>query len=129
MLWAIYGAFALFALFTNTDATTFQFNGPLGAIKALVWIALLAFLAFSIHCSLRENFFRSAKSLISLYWGRQVTLDLYLGLLITLLLVYLNEGLLAVLIWLIPTLLFANLVTLLYLAIHFDAIVGKFLGT
>ena len=35
----------------------------------------------------------------------------------------------AVLIWIIPILIFANLITLLYLAINFDSIVARFIGS
>jgi len=58
-----------------------------------------------------------------------VSADLYLGLCLTLFVAYLNEGsVLVVLLWLLPTLFFANLATLLYFAVHYDAIVARFLA-
>jgi hypothetical protein len=42
--------------------------------------------------------------------------------------VYLHEGPLALLLWLVPTLLFGNLSILLYFAIHFDGLVARFPG-
>ena len=128
VLWGLYGAFALFAIFTNLQENTFRFGGPLGGVKALVWIALLAFLCYSVYCSLQENFFRSLKSIAALHWGRQIGTDLYLGLCIGLLIIFLNEGLAIALLWLIPILIYANLVTLLYIALNFDSIVTKLLG-
>lgn len=128
VLWGLYAAFAAFALSTNADETTFEFGGPLGGIKALTWLALLAFIAYSVFSTFRENFFRSVRSITALYWGRQIGADLYLGLYIALLIIFLNEGLAVALLWLAPTLIYANLVILLYVAIHFDSLVTKLAG-
>ena len=94
----------------------------------MVWLALLVFLGYSIYCSFQENFFRSVKSIVALYWGRQISADLYLGLFISLLIIFLNDGVLVVLIWLVPALIYANLAVLLYFAINFDSIATKLLG-
>ncbi|MDJ0759308.1 MAG: hypothetical protein QNJ19_07910 [Woeseiaceae bacterium] len=128
ILWGLYFAFALFALITNTRETTFQFSGTLGGVKAIVWLALIAFLAYSVYCSYRENFFRSVRSIATMHWGRQIGTDLYLGLFIAIFIIFLNDGALVALIWLVPILIYANLVVLLYLALNFDSIVTKLLG-
>ena len=128
VLWGLYGAFAVFAVSTNLQGSTFQFGGTLGAVKAMVWLALLIFLGFSVYCSYRENFFRSLRSIAALHWGRQIGVDLYLGLFVGLLIIFLNEGVVVALIWLVPTLIYANLVILLYVAINFDSIVAKLLS-
>ena len=128
ILWGLYGAFVLFALFANMQETTFQFSGPLGGIKAIVWLALFAFLGYSVYCSFQENFFRSVRSIATLLWGRQIGADLYLGLFVALFIIFLNEGALVALIWLVPILIYANLVVLLYFAINFESIVTKLLG-
>ena len=128
LLWGLYVAFALYALIANFQDTTFQFSGTLGGMKAIVWLALIGFLAYSVFCSFRENFFRSVRSIATLHWGRQIGADLYLGLAIAIFIIFLNEGALIALIWLVPILIYANLVVLLYLAINFDSIVTKLLG-
>ena len=128
VLWGLYGAFALFALSANMQETTFQFSGPLGGIKAIVWLALFVFLGYSIYCSFTENFFRSVRSITTLLWGRQISADLYLGLFVALFIIFLNEGASVALLWLVPILVYANLVVLLYLAINFESIVAKLLG-
>ena len=128
VLWGLYGAFAVFAVTTNMQESTFQFGGPLGGIKAIVWLALIAFIAYSVYCTATENFFRSVRSIATMHWGRQIGVDLYLGLFIALFIIFLNEGALVALIWLIPILFYANLVVLLYLALNFDSIVTKLLG-
>ncbi len=128
VLWGLYGSFALSAVAMNMQETTFQFNGPLGGLKAIVWLALFAFLGYSVYCSFKENFFRSLKSIAALHWGRQIGADLYLGLFIAFFIIFLNEGVLVAAIWLVPILIYANLVVLLYLALNFDSIVMKLLG-
>lgn len=128
VLWALYAAFAAFALYSNVDENTFQFSGPLGGFKAVVWLTLLVFLGYSVYCSFQENFFRSLRSIATMYWGRQIGTDLYLGLLLALFIIYLNDGALIALLWLVPILIYANLVVLLYFAINFESIVTKLLA-
>lgn len=127
-LWCIYALFVVSALFLNWHENPFKFDTPLGAIKLSVWLVLAGFLAYSIYCTSREDLFRSIRSILSLYWGRQIGADLYIGLSLGLLIIYLNEGALAVLLWLFPIVAFANLAVLLYFAIHFDSIVMKLLS-
>ncbi len=63
-----------------------------------------------------------------MHWGRQISADLYLGLFIALIIIFLNDGALVTLLWLVPILISANLAVLLYLALNFDTIVSKLLG-
>ena len=128
VLWGLYGAFALFAVAANMQETTFQFSGSLGGLKAIIWLALFVFIGYSVYCTFHENFFRSVRSIAALHWGRQIGADLYLGLFVSLLIIFLNEGALVAVIWLVPILIYANLVVLLYLAINFDSIATKLLG-
>lgn len=128
-LWGLYGAFAVYAIYAYWHEAMFQFNGPLGSTKLLVWLALTGFLIYSVYCSLREDLFRSIGAITRLHWGRQIGADLYLGLFIAVLIIYLHEGPIAALLWLIPTLAFANLSILLYVAVNFDSIVVRFLGS
>jgi hypothetical protein len=128
VLWAIYAVFAGCALYAGREAGPFSFEGPLAGVKAVVWLVWLAVLAYSLYCSRRENLFRTVGKIGELHWGRQIGTDLYLGLGLALLVIYLNEGGVVALLWLLPTLAFANLAILLYFAIHFDGIVARFLG-
>lgn len=123
-----YAAFAVGALYANRQDFTLDFSGHFGAAKAVVWLALLGFLAYSVYCSRKEHFFRSARAVVALHWGRQISADLYLGLFIGLLVITLHEGVLVALLWLVPILIYANLAMLLYLAINFDGIATKLLG-
>ena len=124
-LWVLYVVFVGGALYLNWHDRMFEFGGHLAILKMAVWAAYFGFLGYSIHCSSRESLFRTIGVMSKLYWGRQIGIDLYLGLFLALIVVYLNEGFVAVLLWLIPTLIFANLAILLYFAIHFDVIADK----
>lgn len=127
-LWGAYFLFAAYAIYANWYPAMFQLGVPLGTLKFLFWVALIGFLGYSVYCTLHENLFRSIGVIATMYWGRQIGTDLYLGLSVALFLIYLNDGALAALIWLLPTLAFANLSILLYVVINFDTIVAKFLS-
>ena len=127
LLWSTYALFVVFALYLNWHERILQFDGRLGILKLSIWAALVGFLAYSVYCSAREDLFRTIGEIGRLHWGRQIGIDLYLGLFLGLVVIYLNEGLLAALLWTIPVIAFANLAMLLYFAIHFDAIADKLL--
>lgn len=126
--WMIYAFFVAMAVFFHTGEPLFvsESNHPLG--KGLVWATFFGFLGYSYYCSTRENLFTTMKTLWPFHWARQIGLDLYLGVAISSTIIYLNEGSLLVLaLWLLPLVLFANLATLLYFAMNFDAIVTRFM--
>jgi hypothetical protein len=126
--WGVFAAFVVCAVVLGWHPAIFRFEGPMGATKIFVWLAFLSFTAYSIYCSGRENIFKTIRSMARLHWGRQIGIDLYLGLVLSLSVIWLHEGPIAVLAWLIPVLLFANLATLLYVAIHFEALVARFVS-
>lgn len=127
--WLAFAVFAGCALLFGRSEDLFVSRSALPAGKYLAWAAFTAFLGYSIYCSLRENIFRSVAAMAKFHWGRQIGIDLYLGLGIFLFLIYLHQGsMLVVLLWLVPVLAFANLATLLYLAVHYDSLVGKFIS-
>lgn len=126
-LWIFYFAFAAYAILTHNNEPVFSTAGPYGFGKAIVWLILAGFLAYTIYCYQQENFFKSVSKINSFLWGRQIGIDLYLGLLIPLTLIFLNEGsLLAVAIWFLPILVMANLATLLYIALNYQSLVAHF---
>ncbi|WP_422362043.1 hypothetical protein [Reichenbachiella sp.] len=127
-LWLIYFVFVLLVILNHKGEHPFISESayPLG--KYLIWGVYLSFLSYSLYCSSQENFFSTLRKLYPLHWARQIGLDLYLGLVLSLSLIYLNEGsILVVLIWLIPVLIYANLAILLYVALNYDSIISHFL--
>ena len=122
--WMLFAAFVALALGLHWHAQLLVFSGLVGAGKALVWLVWLAFVGYSIHCSRRENIVKSIRDMARLYWGRQIIIDLYLGVALFLALIALHQGALVMLAWLLPVLLFANQATLLYLAIHFESLLA-----
>lgn len=66
----------------------------------LTWAAFVGFVAYSAYCTTRENLFTTVRKVSALHWGRQIGLDLYLGLCLSLFVVYLNErSALVALVW------------------------------
>ena len=95
--------------------------------KHLILFVFAGFLAFSVYATRRENFFRSIGKMNALLWGRQVGLDLYISVFLSLALIYLIEGSVVVLLlWVVPVLLFANLAILPYILLNFSAIAERF---
>lgn len=125
--WGIFFAFAIAAIAFSWHDAILQFSGAIGLGKGVVWIAFLLFTGYSIYCSSRENIFKSIGRIAQLQWGRQIGIDLYLGLLLFFFVVYLHSGPTVLFLWLLPTLLFANLATLLYVAIHFESLISRFI--
>ncbi|MFL5320171.1 MAG: hypothetical protein ACJ790_10990 [Myxococcaceae bacterium] len=99
-------------------------------MSALRWVALTAWVAFAgytLYCARTESFFGSIRKIWALRWGRQMTFDLYAGLLLFGVIVYLNEGsLLLALAWIVPSLALGNLVPLLYFVLRFDLLAAHF---
>ena len=126
--WVVFFIFAAIALYSHSREPLFLIEGKLAAGKLINWLLFFAFLAYSLYCSAKENIFKTVKRIYPFYWARQIGLDLYLGLVISLFIIYLNEGsFLIMALWVIPVLLFANLATLLYFAMNFDSIFSMFL--
>ena len=126
-LWIIFILFGALALLFNNDEPLFISEGPYAFGKNIAWLLFFSFLAYTIYCSSKESFFKSLKRLAPILWARQIGLDLYIGLIFMLFLIYLNEGSILVLsLWLIPILLFANLATLLYIALNYDSLISHF---
>ncbi len=98
-------------------------------IEFVRWLALLAlvfFCGYTLYCSRTENFRKSCRGVLAYRWGRQVTIDLYLGLFLFVFFIYLREGSLDMaLLWLLPTLVLGNIVPLFYFFLFFDSIVQR----
>ena len=128
LLWVLFIAFAITAVATKEDASIFFSQSPYSFGKYVVWILFFSFLGYTIYCSTKENFFKSIKRISEMYWGWQVGIDLYIGLLLPLLIIYLHGGTSVLLLWVVPVLIKANLFTLLYFALNYDSLVAQFIG-
>ena len=123
--WGPYAVFVVLALALSWHQQMLSFAGNAGIAKAIIWLCWLAFLGYSVLASQKENFFKTVKAFNQTWWGRQIGIDLYISVLLSLVLIYLHSGSWLVLgLWLIPVLLFANLAILLYIAIHFDSLLA-----
>lgn len=125
VMWLAYFGIAALAIALQADTRFLAFDGPYAIGKALVFLALGGFVAYSAYCSARENIFRTVGMMMNMHWGRQIVIDLYLGVALFTAMICLHQGALVALLWLVPIIVYANMATLLYLAIHYDAIVAK----
>lgn len=126
--WALFILFVAIAVYFSSSESLFISQSAYPEGKTITWFLFFVFLAYTYYCSMKENIFTTVKTIFPLHWARQIGLDLYIGLAIFLFIIYLNEGsLLVVALWAIPIILFANLATLLYLALNYDAIISRFL--
>jgi hypothetical protein len=121
--------FLLVAFSTHQGEGLFVSNGAFALGKPIVWLIWLGFVSYSISISSKENFFASLKKLHPFLWHRQIGLDLYIGLLIPLTIIFLHEGsLIIMLFWLAPILVFANLATLVYIGLNYDSLIAHFIS-
>lgn len=127
LLWIIFLAFAIMALATKKDASVFMSHGPYALGKYIIWLLFFSFFGYTIYSSRKENFFKSIKRMSEMYWGWQVGIDLYIGLLLPLCIIYMHGGPIVFLLWIVPVLLNANLFTLLYFALNYDALISQFI--
>ena len=127
-LWILYGVFVLLAILFKGEEDLFISSGPYPYGKYLLWATLIAFLLYSLYCHRKENFFKTMAITGRYHWTKQIGVDLYLGVALSASVIYLNEGSLLVLaLWMVPLILFANLATLLYFAMNYDAIIRHFI--
>lgn len=127
LLWIVFAVFAIIGIVTKQDASLFVSEGPYGYGKYVLWALFFGFFGFTLYCNSQESFFKSIRRMSEMYWGWQVGLDLYIGLLLPLLIIYMQGGTVVFLIWLVPIIINANLFTLLYFAINYDSVVAHFM--
>ena len=127
-VWLAYVAFVIVAALYGAREPLFAPAANLAAGKWALLVVYIAFLAFSLYATSRENALRSFGGMMRLLWGRQLAADLYISMAVSLGLIWLVEGSLAVmLLWSLPVLCFANLALLPYLLLNYSAVVGPFL--
>ena len=128
-LWLPYAAFLILAFLFGGREGFVATDGPGAGGKIVLLIVFLAFLAYSLYATGKENFFRTLGVMNGLKWGRQIGADLYISVGLSLVLIYLVEGSIGVtLLWALPVLVFANLAILPYILLNYAEILGHFTG-
>lgn len=126
--WGVFAGFAVAAAAVSWHPSIFSFETN-AAGKAAAYLGFMLFLGFTIYCSARENFFAAVRRVSRIQWGRQISVDLYIGLFMHIAFIAATgESGWKLLFWIIPFLCFGNLATLLYLAFHFDAIAARLIA-
>lgn len=127
LLWIFFIGFAFYAIWKREDEFIFLSQGPYSIGKYIIWVIFFGFLSYSVYCSTKENFFKSVIGISKMYWGWQIGIDLYIGLILFSTIIFFHGGILVLLVWLLPILIYANLATLLYLALNYDALINHFM--
>ena len=125
LLWIVFFGFAAIAIGANWDPRLLDFGSKTGVVRLLLGVVWIGFLAYSIFSSSRESLFRTVRVMGNLYWGRQIGIDLYISVFLSIGVVYLVTGsLLATILWGLAFVPFANLAILLFVILHLDIIIG-----
>lgn len=127
-LWVFYAVFLIAAVAASDSSLHIGYQGPLAGGKYFVALLFVAFLAYSLYCSAKENFFRSVKKINQFHWGRQIGIDLYISVTLSLALIWLNDGAVIMMVWLVPVLIFANLAILPYIFLNYGSLIAHFAG-
>ena len=128
-LWLAFVALVAIAIIFNGDEHPFISSGAYPAGKYIAWLAFLGFTAYTYHCGKRDNLFKTIKVMMDRGWGRQIGMDLYIGITLFIILTFVHQdSALIPILWMLPALAFVNLASLLYIALHYDSLVIMFLG-
>jgi len=123
-MWLAFGGLVAVAIIFNGDEHPFISSSPYPAGKYIAWLAFLAFSGYSYHCGKNDNLFKMIKVMMGRGWGRQIGMDLYIGITLFILLTFVHQdSMLIPLLWVLPALIFVNLASLLYIALHYDSLV------
>lgn len=126
-LWIVYALFMGLAAAYGSREPLISTDSPYVAGKIVLLVVYACFVAYSLHATRKENFFKSVGSINAYLWGRQIGFDLYISVFLSLAVIYLVEGSLTVLLlWLVPVLFFANLAILPYILLNYGSIVSLF---
>lgn len=129
MLWIIYGVFVVAAIASHKGEPIFRSEGPYAAGKYVAWLMFISFFAYSFYASTKASFIKSLPTINKYIWVRQIEIDLYISVFISLFVIYLNSGsMIVLLLWLVPVLIYANLAILLYVALNYGSLIEHFIS-
>ncbi|MEM8937489.1 MAG: hypothetical protein AAGC77_13905 [Pseudomonadota bacterium] len=125
--WALFYLFLAIAVYLNWCPELLRVGTGVEITRLILIAAWLGFLGFSHYCSQRENIFRTVNTMLTYFWGRQIGIDLYISVSLSLGLVYLVTGSFAeTLLWSIAFIPFANLAILPFIILHLHEISAAF---
>jgi len=129
LMWVSFATLIVLAILFNGEEDPFVSSGDYPAGKYIAWLAFLGFTAYSYHCGKHDNLFKTIKVMMGRGWGRQIGMDLYIGITLFIILTFVHQdSALIPILWILPALAFVNLASLLYIALHYDSLVSLFLG-
>ena len=127
LLWPAFWLFVCVALIASWDAELLQLGDGVGLFRLFLIVVWVGFVAYSIICSRNENIFDTIAAMNQRYWGRQIGIDLYISVFLSIALVYLVTGsILQTILWSLAFIPFANMAILLFIILHLHTIVAAF---
>ena len=128
-LWIFYAVFIGLAMAFGSREGFATTDGPYAGAKLMIFAGFIAFLGYSLYATARENFFKTLGTVNRLLWGRQIGIDLYISVTLSLMVIFMVEGsVLVTALWALPVLVFANLAILPYLLLNFAEVIAHFGG-
>lgn len=127
-LWILYAIFVAIAIAFKGNEPLFIGSGSYALGKPILWGVLGAFLGYSLYCHSKENFFKTMGITGKFHWTKQIGVDLYIGVGLVAFLIFILDGPIVLALWAIPLLIYANLATLLYLAMNYERILAAILS-
>ena len=128
IMWIAFAVLVAVAIIFNGGEHPFISSSAYPAGKYIAWAVFLIFASYSYYCSQRDNLFKTIKVMMGRAWGRQIGIDLYIGISLFMLLIFIHQDSTIVpLLWLLPALTFVNLSSLLYIALHYDSLLEMLL--
>lgn len=126
LMWITFFAISATAVAANWSPQLWEIRNSYSYGKYALWLAYFAFVAYGLYATRREDFFKAVRKVGSLYWGRQIGIDLYIGFVFFLFFIGFHQhSVAAAALWAIPVLIYGNQLSLLYLAIHYESILPK----
>jgi len=128
LFWPIFWLFVFVAIFANWDTQLLNINSSAGLVRTVLFAIWVSFVAYSYYCSRKENIFRTIGVINKFHWARQIEIDLYISVFLSIALVYLvTESVLATAFWSLAFIPFANMGILLFIILHVDEIISAFI--
>lgn len=122
IIWSIFFVISAVTVSANWSPNLWQYNGARSVGKYALWLSYFAFVAYGLYATKHEDFFRALRKIGAYYWGKQIGIDLYIGFAFFLVFIGWHQGFYSALVWALPVLVYGNQLTLLYLAVHYEAI-------
>ncbi|MEM6914728.1 MAG: hypothetical protein AAF511_12205 [Pseudomonadota bacterium] len=126
-IWCGFALYVVIALVTQWDNDLLRVDSSVGGVRWVLIMMWLSFCTYSLVSAVRENFFKALRTMLQSYWGRQICIDLYISVLLSIGLVWMvTSSVIETILWSLAIIPFANLAILLFVILRLDDILAAF---